>query len=339
MADAPDLLEMTPTPQPDTWQATGAKDLTVIIVSYNTRDLTLAAIRTLYDTTITTRFRTVVYDNDSRDGSAEAVAAEFPPDRYPGLQVIASTDNLGFARANNMVAATATTDWILLLNPDTECHPGAIDNLMDFARAHPQAGIYGGRTVFPDGRLNIASCWNRMTLWSLFCASVGLTAAFPRSRLFNPEAMPDWKRDSVREVDIVVGCLMLVNRALWDRLGGFDLRYFMYGEEADLCARARKLGYQPMITPDSEIMHIVGAASTSLARKRIPLTKARATLMRDHWPAWQVPLGRGLMWFAVAQRRLAAHLIARIRSGEGARDRVDLWDEMWRTRHDWLKGY
>lgn len=339
MADtSPDLLRDALPASPSPLPAEEA-ELTVIIVSYNTRDLTLAAIRTLYETTATTRFRTVVYDNDSKDGSAEAIAAAFPPDRYPGLSVIASKDNLGFARANNVVAAEATTEWILLLNPDTECHPGAVDNLMAFARAHPQAGIYGGRTVFPDGRLNIASCWGRLTLWSVFCASTGLTAAFPRSRLFNPEAMPDWKRDSVREVDIVVGCLMLVRRELWDALGGFDLRYFMYGEEADLCARARERGHQPMITPDAQIMHIVGAASTSLARKRIPLTKARATLIRDHWPAWKVPLGIGLLWFAVAQRWLAATVMARLRPSEGSRIRKELWDDMWQTRRDWLKGY
>ncbi|WP_242685138.1 MULTISPECIES: glycosyltransferase family 2 protein [Haematobacter] len=317
---------------PDT--GTLPAELTVIMVSYNTRDLTLAALRTLYETTKRTRFHTVVYDNDSKDGSVEAIAAEFPQ-----VELIASTDNLGFARANNVVAADAGTEWLLLLNPDTECHPGAIDNLMDFSRAHPEAGITGGRTVFPDGRLNIASCWRRMTLWSLFCASVGLTAAFPKSSLFNPEAMPDWKRDSVREVDIVVGCLLMIRRELWNKLGGFDLRYFMYGEEADLCARARAMGYQPMVTPDSEIMHIVGAASNSLARKRIPLTKARVTLMRDHWPRWQVPLGLGLFWFSTAQRLLAATVMNKLRPSEKSRSRKSMWDEMWQSRGDWLRGY
>lgn len=309
-------------------------ELTVIIVSYNTRELTLAALRTLYETTKRTRFHTVVYDNDSKDGSVEAIAAEFPQ-----VELIASRDNIGFARANNVVAETVTTEWMLLLNPDTECHPGAIDNLMDFSRAHPEAGITGGRTVFPDGRLNIASCWRRMTLWSLFTASVGLLAAFPKSSFFNPEAMPDWKRDSVREVDIVVGCLLMIRRELWNELGGFDLRYFMYGEEADLCARARRMGYRPMVTPDAEIMHIVGAASNSLARKRIPLTKARVTLMRDHWPRWQVPIGLGLFWFSTAQRLLAATVMNKLRPSEKSRSRKNLWDDMWESRADWMRGY
>ena len=258
-------------------------DLTVIIVSYNTRELTLAALRTLYATTEAIAFHSVVLDNASSDGSADAVAEAFPQ-----VELIRSAENLGFARANNVVAAQTRTDWLLLLNPDTECHAGAVDNLMAFARANPQAGIYGGRTVFPDGRLNIASCWNRITPWSVFCLATGLTAAFPRSTLFDTEAMGSWQRDTVREVDIVVGCFLLIRRDLWERLGGFDLRYFMYGEEADLCLRARRLGFRPMITPDAQIMHLVGAASASKVGTRILVTKARVTLIRDHWPAYCV---------------------------------------------------
>ncbi|MEM1161134.1 MAG: glycosyltransferase, partial [Pseudomonadota bacterium] len=187
--------------------------LTVIVVSYNTRDLTLAALRTLYATTKETPLHVVVFDNASVDGSADAVAEAFP-----AVELIRSEENLGFAKANNVVAAAAKTEWLLLLNPDTECHDGAVDNLMRFAGQTPQAGIWGGRTVFPDGALNIASCWNRITLWSAFCRAFWLDSAFKRSELFNSEAMGDWQRDSVRQVDIVVGCFLLIRKALWDDL-------------------------------------------------------------------------------------------------------------------------
>jgi N-acetylglucosaminyl-diphospho-decaprenol L-rhamnosyltransferase len=310
-----------------------APDITVIIISYNTRALTLAALRTLYATTTATSFRTVVLDNASTDGSADAIAAAFPQ-----VELIRSTENLGFARANNVVAEAARSEWLLLLNPDTECHDGAVDNLMAFAKANPQGGIYGGRTVFPDGSLNIASCWNRITPWSVFCIATGLTAAFPRTALFDPEAMGGWQRDTVRKVDIVVGCFLLIRRDLWNRLGGFDLRYFMYGEEADLCLRAGRLGYRPMITPEAQIMHLVGAASASKAGKRLMVTKARVSLIRDHWPRWLVPLGLGLMWLWGALRIGAAWLLAlsgRMRDKE----RRDYWTEVWAQRKDWLNGY
>lgn len=307
--------------------------LTVIVVSYNTRDLTLAALQTLFATTRDTPFRVVVLDNASADGSADAVAAAFPQ-----VDLIRSPQNLGFARANNVAAETAKSEFLLLLNPDTECHAGAVDNLMSFAKTYPQAGIWGGRTVFPDGSLNIGSSWQRITPWSLLCLAVGLTAAFPRSDLFNTEARGAWKRDTVREVDIVSGCFFLIRRDLWDRLGGFDLRYFMYGEEADLCLRARALGCRPMITPKAEIMHLVGAASSSRAEQRVMVTKARVTLVRDHWPAWQVPFGIGLMWLWGALRFGATQALAPLR-GEKGRTRASYWAEIWGKRRDWLRGY
>lgn len=218
--------------------------VTVIIVSYNTRDLTLTCLKTLFAHTHRARCHVVVIDNASHDGSASAIAQAFPQ-----VELITSATNLGFAAANNLVAARVRTEWILLLNPDTEVQSGAIDALLDAAIATPDAGITGGRTVFPDGSLNIASCWQRITLWSLFCAATGLSAAMPKSALFNPEAMGNWPRDSAREVDIVVGCFLMISRRLWSDLGGFDTRYRMYGEEADLCLRARQMGYRPMITP------------------------------------------------------------------------------------------
>lgn len=309
-------------------------ELTVIVVSYNTVDLTLAALRTLYAETKDTSFRCVVWDNDSKDGSAEAIAREFPQ-----VELVASTDNLGFARANNVVAESARTTWLLLLNPDTEVQNGAVDKLMDFARANPQGGIWGGRTVFRDGSLNIASCWGRITPWSVLSRALGLSAAFPKSELFNSEAYGAWKRDSVREVDIVVGCFLLIKRDLWNELRGFDLKYHMYGEEADLCLRAREKGWRPMITPEAQIMHIVGASSgQSSSRKALQVLRARSTLVRDHWPAAQVPLGIAMMWAWAGLRYAATRPIALIPKA-GLRQKATRWADIWAARKDWLAGY
>ena len=310
-----------------------AAELTVIIVSYNTKELTLAAVRTLLETTRSTAMEVIVYDNDSQDGSADAVATEFP-----GVTVVASQDNLGFAKANNVVAETATTPWLLLLNPDTECHDGAVDTLMAFAKANPEAGIYGGRTVFRDGSLNAGSCFMKITPWSLFCWATGLSVAFKTNETFNSEVMGGWARDSIRQVDIVVGCFFLIPTALWKELGGFDLRYFMYGEEADLCHRAAKLGYRPMITPDAEIMHIFGAASKTRADKMILVAKARMTLIRDHWPTWQVPLGEALMWVGHGARSLALNVLAKLSAARFA-PKAEAQNTFWAARKEWLAGY
>lgn len=302
-------------------------EVTVIIVSYNTRELTLAAVRTLLENSPGLAMRVVIFDNASHDGSAEAVAAAFPQ-----VEVIANPANIGFAAANNRVAATAETPFVCLLNPDTETHPGAIRALVDFAKAHPQAGIVGGRTVFRDGSLNPASCWRMMTPWSLFSSAIGLARLLPDSDLFNHEAIGGWRRDTVREVDIVVGCLMLMPTELWRRLGGFDERFFMYGEDADICLRARSLGYRPMITPDAVIMHLVGASTKRHADKVCAVMQAKSTLIRRHWPRKLVWLGITQLWLWGFVRGVAA----KFHPDRQQRDRLG---QIWRERKRWLSGF
>ncbi len=307
-----------------------APEVTVIMVSYNTCALTLTALETLFANAGDIAMHVTVWDNASADGSAQAIA-----ERFPEVELIRSPDNIGFAAANNRVAERAQTEWLVLLNPDTQTHPGAIARLVAFGKAHPEAGIVGGRTVFPDGSLNIASCWKQMTPWSLFCAATGLARAFPDSAFFNPEAMGGWQRDSVREVDIVVGCFLGIRTQLWRELGGFDERYFMYGEEADLCLRAAASGFRPMITPDAQIMHLVGASTKRREDKMVQLMRAKATLVRDHWHAMLRPLGLALLWWWIANRRLATGLAAFLGQSETA----EMWRGVWRKRRDWLRGY
>ncbi|MEM8728362.1 MAG: glycosyltransferase family 2 protein [Pseudomonadota bacterium] len=307
-------------------------DVTVIIVSYNTRELTLACLDTLLTRGGDVTCEVIVYDNASQDGSAEAIAAAFPQ-----VTLIASKENLGFAKANNIVADMAAAPFLLLLNPDTETYEKAIENLLAFSRAHPEAGIVGGRTYYPDGSLNPSSCWNRITPLSQLFRALNIDSIFPNSPFFNYEAIGGWQRDSVRAVDIVVGCFLMMPKALWDELGGFDLKYFMYGEEADLCHRARKLGYQPMITPEANIMHLVGASSSGRAEKVVLVAKARATLIRDHWARIGVPLGLSLLWLWAFLRFAGSALRNKIKKSSASTPGT--WAMVWQHRKDWLKGY
>lgn len=306
-------------------------ELTVIVVSYNTRDLTVRALETLFENAGEVSLHVVVWDNASHDGSADAVAA-----RFPQVELIRSEQNVGFAMANNAVAELATTPWLLLLNPDTETYPAAIENILAFGKRHPEAGIVGGRTVFPDGSLNIASCWNTMTIWSLFCSATGLALAFSKTTFFNPEGIGGWQRDSVRRVDVVVGCFLLIRTSLWRELGGFNPRYFMYGEEHDLCLRAARLGYRPMITPDAQIMHLVGASSSKREDKILRLMRSKATLIRDHWGPLRAPFGLAMLWLWIAGRRVMSLLIGLV---SGKSEKCAQWRRIWQDRREWIKGY
>ena len=262
-------------------------DVTVIVVSFNTCELTRAALDSVAAETRETLFEVIAVDNKSNDGSAAMLAAHPLKPR-----VMALDNNIGFARANNLAATGARGKYLLLLNPDTVILDRAIDKLVAFARATPNAGIWGGRTLFADKSLNPSSCWGRMTAWNLFCRAAGLTAIFPQSALFNGEALGGWRRDSVRNVDIITGCFLLIEKTLWHRLNGFDPLFFMYGEEADLCLRARALSARPIVTPAAEIIHYGGASERVRADQMVRLIAAKSSLIGLHWAPFAAPVGR-----------------------------------------------
>lgn len=306
-------------------------ELTVIMISFNTRDLTLKAIQTLFENAGDVRMTVAVWDNASSDGSADAIAEQFPQ-----VRLFRSEENLGFGRANNAVADMVDTEWILLLNSDTETHPRAIENALKFARKHPEAGLVGGRAVFPDGSLNPTSCFNRISLWGLFCTAVGLHLVFPRSRVFNGEMLGGWQRDEARQVDIISGSFMLMKNKTWRELGGFNPRYFMYAEDLDICLRAARLGYRPMVTPDAVITHLGGASAIRREEKLVQVMKGRASLVRDHWSALNASLGIAMLQLFVLVR-LGGALLARLLGRKG--DALQTYLGAWRRRAEWRMGY
>lgn len=309
-------------------------ELSIIVVNYNTCEMTQDCIRSIHAETVRTAFELIVIDNNSPDGSAAAFAEAFPQDR-----VIASPDNLGFARANNVAAREARGTYLLLLNPDTLVLDGAIDRLMDFARAHPQAQIWGGRTLFGDRTLNPTSCHRQMTPWSLFCRASGLATLFPRNEWTNAEHYGGWDRSTEREVDIVTGCFLLLPRALWEELGGFDLSFVMFGEEADLCLRATQRGARPRVTPEATIVHYGGASSSQQApaRRLIQILCAKRTMVAKHWTGLSRLIGVPLFYAWPLGRYLATGIAARL-FGRG-RAAHDAWAEVWRRRAEWENGY
>lgn len=296
--------------------------VSILVVSYNTREMTLACLDSVARETRLPH-EVIVLDNASTDGSAEAIAA-----RFPDLPLIRPGRNLGFAAGNNRAAAAARGDYLLLLNPDTVVLDGAIDRLVAVARAHPAAGIWGGRTLFADGRLNPSSVRAQFTPFSLFCQAVGLARLFPDSPRLNAEDYGGWRRDTLRPVDVVTGCLFLIERGLWQRLGGFDEWFAMYGEETDLCLRARALGARPLFSPDPVIIHHGGASEPVREDKMVRLLAAKITLMHKHWSPGRRWLGQRIYLLMALIRRIGP------RSG-----RTESWGRIWRRRAEWLNGF
>jgi GT2 family glycosyltransferase len=309
--------------------------LTIIIVSFNTKRLTLECINSVYKETKKIRFEIIIIDNASTDGSSEAVKK-----LYPDIRMIESQKNEGFARANNIAAALARGKYILLLNPDTVVISSAIDKLVQFAEENKEAKIWGGKTTFADGTLN-PSCLGQLTPWTLFCRASGLTWIFPRSSIFNREYIHKWSgMKTAMSVDIVVGCFLLITKEFWEELGGFDRRFFMYGEEADLCLRAAKKGASPRVTPTATIIHHGGASETSNEEKLIKILKGQVTLMIVHWPkSWQA-YGRFMLCTMVRLRAIAnAYIRVPMRQGQGKRTTNEPWSKAYQKKAEWINGW
>lgn len=307
-------------------------DASVVVVSYQTRTLTLACLDALLASrTDRCRFDVTVVDNASRDGSADAIAA-----RFPEVRLIRLAENVGWGRAVNRGAVASTGRHLLLLNPDTVPVGHPVDDLVSFARAHPEHGLYTGRTLHADGTDDTYSCWGLPSLAALFGFATGLSAAFPGRRWANPEALPGYDRRSVREVPAVSGCLMLVERELFYRLGGFDPQYFLYSDDIDLCARARRLGARPVLVPRATVIHLLGASSSSEGQ-RMKILRGKATYLRRHWSTPRARLGVALLVAGVGLRALAGWSAGRIRRA-GPGGGVD-WSVVWRERRTWSAGW
>lgn len=310
-------------------------DVSILIVSYNTRALTLEAIRSALHETRDAAIEIICVDNASSDGSAEAIEQAFPQ-----VHLIALRENVGFAAGNNIAAEMARGKRLLLLNPDTLTIDRGIDKLWGFAERRPECHIWGGRTLFADRTLNPTSCWARMTPWNLFCRAVGLTYLFPNSEIFNGEAYGNWRRDEEREVDIVTGCFLMIDRDWWTSLGGFDKTFFMYGEEADLCHRAVARGARPMITPEATIIHYGGASEASSADKLVKVLRGKVTLMRVHWGPFAQRLGVAMfLWLSLVRVAANGMVQPEPKRGAGNDKDVNRWATVWKRRHEWIAGW
>ncbi len=308
-------------------------ELSVLVVSYQTKDWTLAALRSLLAETRQVSMEVLVWDNASSDGSAETIAREFPQ-----LSLFAEGENLGFGAANNALAERARGRRLLLLNPDTVVLDGAVDALWAFAERTPTARLWGGRTQFEDGRLNPSSCWGAPTPWSALCLGLGLARAFPRSAWFHPEGLGPWQRDSEREVPIVSGCFLMIDRDLWQELGGFHPDFFMYGEDADLCLRAQAHGARPRITPAAQIVHYGGASERGVrAGKMVRLFTAKAQLFRKFWGPWAARFGLWTLDLWVWVRR-AGFGVARL-VGRGSPESRRVWKEIAAQKSAWHSAW
>ncbi|EFO81791.1 glycosyl transferase family protein [Oscillochloris trichoides DG-6] len=302
------------------------QQVAVVIVSYNTMGLLRRCLATLADCRLP--LRVIVVDNCSPDGSAGMVRAEFPQ-----VELIALDANVGFARGTNVGLAALdlrgpAAPYVLLLNPDTEVRPGAIEALVAFLDAHPRVGLVGPRLLNPDGSLQAAAFrfpTLMMTALDLFPPGEVLPG-----RLYNSwwhGRYPQEGGSAPFPIDHPLGACMLVRPAVINQVGGLDDAYFMYSEEIDWCWRIRGAGWAIWQVPQAEVVHVGGAATRQFRWKMlVALYRSRAQFVDRHATPWQrrahrlvVRVGmlravlrswRGFAQGRISREELRAHLLA-----------------------------
>lgn len=234
-----------------------APAVSVIVVSWNTRDLLRVCLASVRDH-LGMPAETVVVDNASTDGSPEMVSAEFP-----AATLIRNDSNLGFGAANNIGMRAARGPTFLLLNSDARLVDGSIGRLVERLHQEPEVGIIGPRLSYEDGRMQ-ASAHRFSSLRLLAFEELGLYKLVPRWKASELLLGGYWDHSRERRVDWVVGACMLVRREVFEETGGFDPAIFLYGEEVEWCQRITAAGWQILFSPDAEVIHVGHASSIGL---------------------------------------------------------------------------
>jgi len=268
-----------------------APDLSICIVNWNTRTDLEQALASILNSDPGISIQVIVLDNASQDGSAQMVR-----ERFPGVTLIESAENLGFARGYNRAASESTGRHVLILNPDTLVHQGALGTLTAYMDSHPHIAAAGPRLLNSDGSLQY-SCRRFPTPLAALFRNTLLGRLVGPDRFTRDYLIADWDHSSPREVDWISGAAMCIRRESWEKVSGFDEGFFMYAEDMDWCLRAHQACYQIHYVPEAAITHRIGRSSDQRPLAMVvQFHRSMARFYRKHYaPRWPW----GLRWLPV----------------------------------------
>jgi hypothetical protein len=274
----------------------GAPRVAVVVVSFEARETLLAGLASVRAHP-SSPVELVVVDNASRDGSAEAVRTA-----HPEALLIANPENVGFARGANQGWRASRAPCVLFLNPDAELTPGALETLVGLLESRPEAGAAGPRTRGGDGCIQV-STGPDLTPFSergqrrlvLGVARRDPGALAEAEARHSREHEPDW----------VSGSCLMARRVALERVGGFDERFFLYEEDADLCRRLRAAGWRVVFTPEAEVRHALGKSMARAPRRaRLEYHRSHLRYYRKH----NGPLAQAALRLLLAARGVGGWL-------------------------------
>lgn len=237
------------------------KDVSIIIVNYNTAQMTVDCIKSVYEKTNGLDFEIFVVDNASKDNSCELIEQNFPE-----VRLIKSNENLGFGRANNLAMEKAEGKYVFLLNSDTILKNNAVKILFDFMENNEVAGACGGNLFTKEDKHTI-SYFNALNLKTKIVKTLCLVNFFPDIKARLNEKGHNEKNEQ-KEVEVISGADLMLRKSVLDKTGGFDSDFFLYYEETELQFRIKQAGYKIFIVPESEIYHLEGATTTKNRKSR-----------------------------------------------------------------------
>lgn len=271
--------------------------LSVVFLSYNTRDLTRQALNSVLAAAEGLEAEIFVVDNASADGSADMVAEEFPQ-----VKLVCNEANVGFSAGNNVALRQVTGEYALLINTDTIVRRDALHAMVDFLDAHPEAGACGCKILDPDGTLQLDSRRGFPTPLAAFCKMSGLSRLFPKHPLMARYHLTHLDPEQTAEIEVLSGSCMMVRKAAMDQVGLLDEDYFMYGEDIDWCYRFHQAGWKIYYLPTTAIIHFRGESGRGTPLKILyRKSRAMSIFVNKHmarryrfFPLWLLQVGIAL---------------------------------------------
>lgn len=287
-----------------------SRDLSIIIVSWNVKEMIAGCLRSIeveQQTGEIDAVETIVVDNNSSDGTAAFIQSDFP-----WVILKACQNNLGFSGGNNLGIRISRGRMVLLLNPDTIIHSGSLAILVNSLKANPTYGILGPRLLNSDGSLQ-PSCYPSPTLIREFWRLFYLDKLYPHGIY----RMKKWDSKNLRSVDNIMGAGMLLRREIVDTVGLMDEDYFMFSEEIDYCKRVRSAGWDIGWEPRAIFTHFGGGSTRQVREKMfIQLYRAKVYYFRKHYGHLSASIYKVILYLAAWARIACGWFLLRQKSQE-----------------------
>ena len=261
-------------------------DLSIIIVSYNTKDILVQCLRSIYENAAGISFEVIVVDNASTDRTQEELAKH----KFTNFILIKNKENLGFSKANNIGVRKSAGKFILFLNPDTKLHDETLQKMLTFIKENLHCGAATCKVLLPNGQIDDSCHRGFPTPWNALTHFSGISKLFPKSKIFNGYNLGNLDLTQIHEIDALAGSFMLVRREAGEQVKWWDEDYFFYGEDLDFCYMLKQKDWSIFYNPHATITHLKGVSggikkiskeiTTANGETKKRATKARFDAMR-----------------------------------------------------------